>query len=170
VANVIASAPTVASTLSSTSILVAMQSVLSVDAATPHSFHTSFDLSFDDDQIDLSRLVLGLANPITIDTEFDDLRFAIESSGNMLIDEQFDSVATATAYFVDNVFTMDDLGLSPTGEIELSISLEATISTPGAGFQTWLVAGVNATVPEPPTLTLIILVATGWCGRRRRHA
>ncbi len=169
VANVIADAPTVASTLSSTSMLVAMQSVLSVDAATPHRFHTSFDVRFDDEQIDLSRLVLGLANPIAIDAGFDELRFAIESAGDMLVDELFDSVETAAAYFADSVFTMDNLGLLPTGEIELSISLEATISTPGAGFQTWLVAGErDSTVPEPASVFLLILGATvvGWNGRR----
>jgi hypothetical protein len=129
----------------------------------------------------LQDVMIGFMNPEPLGSGFDALRFRANRRGQTVVDETFEELGAALAYFDDLVLDVGTLYagcreggfgrpticfLSP-----LELIFDWTGSEPGAGFGVDLIVGLTP-VPEPGTallfaLGLIVLAARA---RRRRDA
>jgi hypothetical protein len=129
----------------------------------------SADLSYSVDPSQLSAatpLRFAFMDPVSSGNGFDTLRLQIFKENTSVFDQSFGSLAAANTFFNDGVL---DFGLSTngvSGSLDLEILMTYTSHTVGDSF------GVDflTAVPEPGTGGLLLLVAGGFAGARRRRA
>jgi hypothetical protein len=100
------------------------------------------------------ELELGLIDSQSSSGGFNTFSFALTRTGTAtpLIDQTFTSLATAQAYFADNVINLGSIGTGPQG---LNFAFNLNSSSNGNAFNVaFLVADVGV-VPEPSTSALV---------------
>ena len=101
--------------------------------------------------------MVGLLDPAGYQTGVDSVRFRVDVENTNVVDRSFATPADAYAYFDDQVLNLGTYaGLS--GTLDLKFMLDVTAHVPGAEFSERLLVGnTPLTVPEPTTLTFLIL-------------
>jgi hypothetical protein len=115
-------------------------------------------------------ILLGLLDPVTAGDGFDELRFQVFGETNPLLDVNFTDLASAVAYFDDNVIDLGHIFVGPDGNLDLSFQLDLIGTAAGSGFYFDFVAS-TAAVPLPASVWLILTafgVLGPYCSRNRR--
>jgi hypothetical protein len=143
-------------------------------ASTIATFTSAGALTIDNAQLSQSQdLILDLVSPIASGAAgFSSLRFRVLVAGATSIDQTFNNVPAANAFFTDT--TIDLGGIAPIGGSSLTIGWEMDLTSQSGGGYTADVLLANATqgagVPEPSVLgpsVLSLMVLTRRCRKRR---
>lgn len=122
--------------------------------------------------------VVGLMNPEFLGSGFDSLRFQANVGGETLVDESFDELDEALAYFDDRVLELDGIGAGCTEPgpgrpsfcfvSPLELIFDWTGSEQGSGFGVDLIVGL-APIPEPSSVLLVALGLAVLAARARHR-
>jgi hypothetical protein len=95
------------------------------------------------------QLVLGLANPFAAGAGFSDLLFTIEIGGIFFVEQSFQDLAAALAYFQDALLVL------PVGDaLEVEIGMRAVVASTADRFRFDFVL---APIPEPASGALLLV-------------
>jgi hypothetical protein len=98
---------------------------------------------------------------------FDLLTFRVERNGESVVEKLFTDTAAAAAYFDDQVISVGDIGMLPTGPATLQVLFEVLTDDLGAGFGVELLMA-GSPIPEPSTALLVAAGVLLFCLRARR--
>jgi len=135
--------------------------------ADPLSMTTYSSVSFQLDLAQLSftgQLVVGLLDPAFDGAGFDSLEFQILREGISAVSASFLSVASALAYFDDQVLDLGGIADGVSGSLDLTFLWTLTSDDPGAGFRANL---IFANAPEPWLGVLLGVAALALAVRKR---
>ena len=136
--------------------------------ATSITFDSSVAFQLDLSQLSATgQLVVGLLDPELDGAGFDSLQFQILREGVAAVSETFLDVASALAYFDDQVLDLGGIADGVSGDLDLSFLLSLTSDDPGAAFRTNLIFG---NVPEPATALLLGAALAALALRERQRS
>jgi hypothetical protein len=102
------------------------------------------------------QLVVGLFDPIFSGEGFEELDFQIEREGTTIVNEHFEDLVSALAFFDDEVLELGAWGDGIVGDVDLRFALALRSGDPGASFSFGSAIGISA-IPEPSTLVLLAI-------------
>ena len=109
--------------------------------------------------------VIDLLSNTSLGNGFDNAIFKILLNSNVVVDQTFNDLSSAEAFFTNNIFTFQ-LGAGPN---DLQLAFDETMSAGDAFAMTYSVEG--DITPLPATLSLFVtgLGGLGLLGRRRKR-
>jgi hypothetical protein len=122
----------------------------------------SFDFAADSASLADGPLRIGFLDPVVEGAGFDTLHIRITGEESAIVDQAFDDVASALAWFDDRLIDVST-GAGSTSNL-FSVDLAYTSDDPGAAFRTDLVLAT----PEPGTALLLGLGLAGLAGLAKR--
>ena len=113
-------------------------------------------------------LLIGLFNPTSLGSGFDELSFSIVANGQTIAGEDFTSLSQALPYFEDHVLRYNATSLAGGGNLDLTFDYQLTTHAPAAGFGFESVFSVpDGVAPGTfPVLVLGSLLAARYRSRR----
>jgi hypothetical protein len=112
-----------------------------------------------------AHLALGLLNTTTIDPSFESLEFLLTDSGATIVNKTFNSLASAQAYFDDQLIDLGPILSASSIHVEFDITTDGQ----GQGLNSEFVLG-SLPVPEPTAGALGSMAMLALLPRRRRRA
>ena len=114
-------------------------------------------------------ILLGLVNAMSVGNGFDHSTFQIFINGVLFLNQSFNDLASANAFFTNDTI---NLGNFSNGITDIDLVLNETMSsTQGFGYTyAFTAAGFASAVPEPSTWAMMLLGFAGlaFAARRRR--
>ncbi|MEZ6094920.1 MAG: PEP-CTERM sorting domain-containing protein [Pirellulaceae bacterium] len=133
-------------------------------------------MNFSIDVTGTDDLLLGFFDNQIVGDGFNGLRMVVEMEGSVVLDERFMDASIANSFFDNQIYSLGDLS-SIDGPLDVAVSWYSNM-TALDGFTTRFVFG-NGTlpmmspgqfsaVPEPTSLSVLVLGTIGLCFRRKK--
>jgi hypothetical protein len=140
---------------------------LAIGASPGASISSIIDISFDTEELPERDLVIAFLDPRTFGSGFDELRLQVFEEGAPMFDQTIENLATAVAFFDDNVLNLGEWMVGADAILDLRIQLDVLVTGASDGFFfDYLVGTTNIPIPAGVWLFVSALALLG-CMRRK---